>query len=294
MNHNPRNLRKAAVLVASLDDRRADEILAQMSAGQAEAVRQAVARLGHVHPDEQREVIEEFIRLGPLVPDHEPSGIELTDPRCATFATAHTTYTLEHQPAYRLGIESPSDVLDEASAETLAAFLAGEQPQTVAVFVSHLPSQRAADVLAALPDELQIDVARRVVELEETDPEVLREIERGLAARLAQLAAAERRRTAGLSALGSILQAVPSGTRRHILAGLGHHDREIPAGRQHAAQPPMTFSELEQLDGKSLGVVLRQAHGELLVLALAGAARNSSSDRCRCFHPPRRSCFAGR
>ncbi len=286
MNHNPRNLRKAAVLVASLEDRHVEEILQQMSPAQAAAVRRAVDRLGDVDPREQREVIEEFFRLGPLVPDREPSGIELTDPRCATIAAARTTYDREHSSAYCLGTESMSDIIDEASAETLAAFLTGEQPQTIAVLVSHLPSQRAADVLAALPDELQIDVARRVVELEETDPEVLREIERGLAARLAQQAAAERRRTAGLSALGNILQAAPSGTRRHILAGLGH--REAPAGRQHAAQPPLTFSELEQLDGKSLGAALRQANGELLVLALAGA-RAEFVERALPLFPPTKS-----
>ncbi|MEX2112371.1 MAG: FliG C-terminal domain-containing protein [Pirellulales bacterium] len=285
MSHKSRNLRKAAVLVSSLDDERAAAILDHMPPAQAAAVRQAVDRLGHVDPAEQHEVIEEFFRLGPLLPDREPSGIELTDPRCAALATTRAICEREFPQHYGHQAELASDALDAASAETLAAFLAREQPQTIAVLVAHLPSQRAADVLAALPGELQVDVARRVVDLEETDPKVLREIERGLESWLTQQAAAERRRVAGLTALGNILEAAPSRTRSHILAGLGQHDRDVPQRQEPIAPPSLTFFDLEQLDAKSLGVVLRQAHGELLLLALAGA-RPEFVERALALFPP--------
>jgi flagellar motor switch protein FliG len=164
-----------------------------------------------------------------------------------------------------------SNVLAEASAECLAVFLSREQPQTIAVLISHLSSRRAAEVLAALPAELQVDVARRVVELDEPDPAVLREIERDLHTWLTQHAAAERRRIAGLTALGNILEAAPAGTRQHILAGLGQRKSSASSRSQPSAQPSLTFADLEQLDSKSLGAVLRRAHGEVLVLALTGA-----------------------
>jgi flagellar motor switch protein FliG len=268
MHYNSRNLRKAAVLLTSLDEERAAAILAQMAPAPAAAVRRAMDRLGYVDASERDEVIEEFFRLGPLLPARDAVGIELTDPRCAEFAALAPLDDRSHDTRYAGHM---SDVLAEASAESLAAFLSREQPQTIAVLISHLSSRRAAEVLAALPSELQIDVARRVVELDEPDPAVLREIERGLQTWLTQHAAAERRRIAGLTALGNILDAVPAGTRQHILTGLGHREHSAAPRSLPSGPPSLTFGDLEQLDGKSLGAVLRRAHGELLVLALAGA-----------------------
>jgi flagellar motor switch protein FliG len=268
MNHNSRNLRKAAVLVTSLDEERAASILAQMASAQAAAVRRAIDRLGYVDASERDEVIEEFFRLGPLLPARDAGGIELTDPSCAEYAALAPLSDRSHDARY--GGHIP-DVLTEARPETLAVYLSREQPQTIAVLISHLSSRRAAEVLAALPAALQIDVARRVVELDEPDPAVLREIERDLHAWLTEHAATERRRVAGLTALGNILEAAPIGTRQRILAGLGQHQHSASQGSQASAPPSLTFTDLEQLDGKSLGAVLRHAHGEVLVLALAGA-----------------------
>ena len=81
-----------------------------------------------------------------------------------------------------------------------------EQSQTIALVVSRLPSQLAAEVLAGLPSERQVEVARRVVDLDQTDPAIVDEIERGLAAWLAEQTAAQHRRADGMTALKPILE----------------------------------------------------------------------------------------
>ena len=91
----------------------------------------------------------------------------------------------------------PFRALHEASPRSLAPFLEREHPQTIAVIVSHLPSDRAAEVLAGLPGDLQIEVARRLVDLEETDPEILQEVERGLESWLCEQVRSDRRRGPG-------------------------------------------------------------------------------------------------
>ena len=64
----PSSIRKAAVLVVSLRRATADKLLAQMPRRLAERIRDAVATLGDVEPDEQRAVIEEFQEIGPFSP----------------------------------------------------------------------------------------------------------------------------------------------------------------------------------------------------------------------------------
>ena len=77
MQKESSNLRKAAVLVASLDRSAADTLLNEMSPDQAQRLRRAIVELGLVDPEEQSQTIEEFFRIGPLVPEKFPAGIEL-------------------------------------------------------------------------------------------------------------------------------------------------------------------------------------------------------------------------
>lgn len=269
MKDSRRNLRKAAMLVASLDERNAAALLAQMTPAQAQAVKRAIETLGPIDAGEQHEVIQEFFRVGPLVPGKQPSGIELDDrlPKRLCFSRA-SDGALSESATSRT---PPFRFLHEAPAHSLVPFLQREHPQTVAVVVSHLPAERAAEVLAGLSGELQIEVARRLIDLDEADPEILREVEQGLEAWLGQQVRGDRRRAAGLAALNNILGAASPQTKQHILANLTRHDRELAAQLKGPQVPAMTFAEIEQLDSAALSVVLRHASRELLVLALAGS-----------------------
>ena len=106
MKDKYRSLRKAAVLVASLDAERARAVLAQMSPTHAAVVRKPIDDLGQLDPAEQEQVIEEFFRIGPLVPDREPSGIDLVDPRSLVPESV--------MPAYAFLAEKPLRVADTA------------------------------------------------------------------------------------------------------------------------------------------------------------------------------------
>lgn len=265
------NLRKAAVLVASLEPEHAAALLAQMTSSQAQSVRRAVERLGDVDADEQREVIDEFFRIGPLMPDKQPSGIELDDRLPAHLARSPVEASQPSAPPGRGA--APLNFLDEASPQALAGVLEREHPQTIAVVVSHLGAERAVEVLAHLRPESQVEVARRLSDLDQTEPEIIHEVERGLQAWLGRQMNAQRRGTAGSAALGKILEAAGPRMKQHILSHLNRDSRPAPSMTAVAERsaPPLTFDQLEHLDAASLTVVLHHAQPELLVLALAGS-----------------------
>lgn len=283
MTRPPRNVRKAAILIASLDAEHAEGLLRQMSPAQAQTLRQAVDGLGEIDPREQGDVIEEFFRIGPLVPDEDPAGIELDAPLPASMAAG---ISRDSPLAGCAGEASlPFRFLDEAPPEKLAPFLAREHPQTIAVVISHLPADRAAEVLAHLPAELQSEVARRLVDLEETDAEVLREVERGLESWLCSEVRGERRQTAGVAALAGILSAANPRARHDILSNLARHDRELAGKLELPAGPALSFSDLQHMDSASLAVVLHRAEPELVLLALAGAAPRFAERAIELFQP---------
>lgn len=270
-------LRKAAILVSSLDAQTADQILEQMPEEQAGQVRRMMVELGDVDPREQQRVIDEFFRHGsaPAAPadDDSQGGVELAPDlaRRLEQASRPAPRLFEHDAVEQAVREAPFRFLREADAARLTPFLAGEHPQTIALVISHLPPERAAAVLAALDGTLQADVLRRLTNLDETDPEIMREVERGLESKILEQARGERRRAAGLIAAADILDAAEPAAKRTLLANLARHDRPL-AGTLRPQPPNFEFDDLERLDDAALSRVFATADTELTTLALAGAS----------------------
>ena len=92
--------------------------------------------------------------------------------------------------------------------------LVREHAQTIAVVLSHLPPERAAALLAALPEKLQADTIERLSALGETDAECVtvieRELEVWLATRTEDRGAMARRARVG----DEILAAADAKSRR--------------------------------------------------------------------------------
>ena len=212
-----------------------------------------------------------------MVPRRDPSGIELDGQLPADLHVGGDAALVPLQaPAAGDDAQCPRfHFLHEAPAESLSPYLEREHPQTIAVVVSHLPAGRAAQVLAALGTDLQLEVARRLVDLNETDPEILREVERGLESWICREVRGDGGRTAGMAALLNILEKADPLTKENILAHLGGESRQALTKAEpcEPAAPPPAFADLERLDERPLGVVLAHAAPELLLLALAGASQ---------------------
>ena len=263
--------RKAAILIASLEPSTADKLLAQMSREQAEAILRAVDELGGIDAAEQEAVIDEFFRIGPMLPEQKPAGIDLDSELAKRIGGS--SRPAESSRAARPSRQTPFQSLQDTCGTTLASRLRNEHPQTIAVVVSHLPPEKGADLLANLSPSSQAEVARRLVDLEEADPEILFEIERGLATWLNEHQRSSRRRTAGMIALESILAAADPLAHETMLANLVRHDRRLANQLTARESRSYGFNDLHELDDASLSKVLGQSDQDVLTLALAGAGK---------------------
>ncbi|MGW8256828.1 MAG: FliG C-terminal domain-containing protein [Thermoguttaceae bacterium] len=264
-------IRKAAILVASLDRKAADAVLEQLTPEQSRRVRQAVVILNEISDDEQKTVIDEFFQNKPRAFPEEPSGIDLQSPLAAKYATRNNP----SKPANAAPVEQrkPFVALREAEANKLARLLSVERAQTIALVLAHLTARQAGAVLSRLEPNLQAEVTKRLVYLEETDPAILREVEEALESRLSQQVHMQRRRVAGLKALGGILEASEDKVRMQIMNNLATHDQSL---LQRIMPEPMEFDELIELDDSTLLEVFRAVDPLLIMPALLGAAPDLS------------------
>jgi flagellar motor switch protein FliG len=144
MTNVTNKLRKAAVLIRSLDADTAAIMLGQLSAEEATAIRAAMRELGPLNLDEQADVAAEFRRGRTSTSNASASGVELSLSSFGDSAAREAADSLSKSTSAKR-----FEFLDDAPVKSLAPRLEREHPQTIAVVLAHLSPARAAELLAA-------------------------------------------------------------------------------------------------------------------------------------------------
>jgi flagellar motor switch protein FliG len=275
-------VRKAAILVRSLDGRTADSLLGQLPADQAARVLETARQLGDIDPVEQQQVLDEFLARGArrnvAALDDAERGVEYVGNLSADGDSPPA------RPPLSLAEQSPRpsssfQLLHQSAADDLARLLATEHPQTIALVLAHLSSDHAADVLHCLKPSVQVEVLRRLLDLDEANPAALEAVKRGLESRLTQHLRGKQRRTAGLATVRQILRAAGPIAERQLQQTIAVNDPELARllgapPRQETAEEPDSrheFERLASLPDADLLAVAQVVSTQCLALALAAA-----------------------
>lgn len=266
MAQTPENLQKAALFVAALDAETADALLDRLQPAQAGLLRRVLVELDDAENELQRAVVAEFVGCAPRALDAAAESAKSPDqePSPALYGAAAYDQSGRRTPS----IEVPFRFLHEAPGEDLSELLEGEHPQTVAVVLSHLPAQRAAEAVASLSEAVQADVLRRLARLDETDTATLQAVEAELERRFRNRFPADRGRSSGVGAVQSILSEASPAVRRSLLAGISRQDPKLAT---RLTRPSLTFADLPQLADATLRTLCDETDPEILAVALAGA-----------------------
>ena len=167
------------------------------------------------------------------------------------------------------------DLLRWMDPETIANVLSSEHPQVGAVVISVLTSDAAATALSSLNTNRQADLLYRAARLQSVRTEAVADLEIVLAQ---AEKARERSASLVLGGQGDVAKIVNSLNRpagEEVLRLMRKKDKHLAAAIEDEM---FVFEDLNKLDAKSLGAVLRMVESTTLALALKGA-ESAMSDR---------------
>lgn len=261
-------LRKSAILLISLDKDVAAKILRKLSREQVEDVTREVAILGDVENEARQAIIEEFYHLALARTYVRDGGI--------TYASELLHKSLPGEEAQRvirqierMVYEKPFGFLQKAESENLLTFIQEEHPQTIALILSHLSSEKASELLSRLPAARQVEVIKRVCNMEQTSPEVIKEIEQGLEHRLQGIISERMQKVGGVECVAEILNFVDRGTEKGILTSLEEDDADLV---EQIRRLMFVFEDILQVNDKGVQAMLREVETADLALALRTAS----------------------
>ena len=153
-------------------------------------------------------------------------------------------------------------------ANVLASYLKKEYPQTVAVVLSHIASEHAAEVLGVLPEEFALDVVGRMLTMESVQTEILEQIEATLRQEfMTNLSRSSKRDPHEMMA--GIFNNFDRQTEARFLTALEEERRD---SADRIKQLMFTFDDLGKLDAASVQTLLRDVEKSDLAISLKGAS----------------------
>ncbi len=261
-------IRKAAIVLLALGPEVSGQLLKHMESEAVERVVRELAGLGRVDDETMRRVVEEFYQLALAQSFMGEGGLD--------FAKEALRQALDPQDADRiLGQiqtqvrKSPFSFLQKAEAEHVLTFIQDEHPQTIALIVCHLPYHRAAEILGGLPMQKQIEVIKRIANMEQTNPDVIREVEQGLESRLANMLGQSMEKTGGVETVAEILNLADRATEKAIMEGLEGEDPDLV---EEIRRLMFVFEDIMLVNDKGIQAVLKEVDNDELALALKTAS----------------------
>jgi flagellar motor switch protein FliG len=260
--------KKAAVLLVALGPDRASEIFKHLHYEEIESLSLEMAKMQHIEPNMTTRIMEELAATVTAYDSIAAGGVEyareVLEKAIGSERAAEIIGRLSSVIEMR-----PFEFLRRTAPEQIVAFMRNEAPQTTALVVANLHTTLAAQVLANLPEEDQAEIALRIAKMGETSPDVVKQVEDVMRAKLATIVQNEYTTTGGVKSLAEILNHTDRPTERNVLDSLTETDEELAAEVRRLL---FVFEDIVKLDDRSIQLVLREADQKDLALALRGVS----------------------
>ena len=257
---------KAAVFLITIGTTRAADVLKFLSEREIEAISAEMASLWRVKADTADSVVQELAERFDSQSEFAMGGPQfarevlehLLGPTRAEEILGQITAQAELRPF---------DFLRRTPPEQIATFLADEAPQTIALVVASLHTTLGAKVLGCLAPEIQANVAMRIATMEDTNPGVVEDVERGLRLKLSNVLTQEFSQAGGVDSLAELLNRAGRSTERTVLEAIAETDGELA---DEIRQKLFTFDDIVVLNDRDIQLLLREVDQKDLGLALRG------------------------
>lgn len=264
---NTADLRKAAILLMSLPEATAAQLMSKLEPKQVEVVSIEIAKMGIISGEEQQTAIEEFANANPTQLTGRSGGLEVAKSLVEQALGKAAGVTLEN---VRQSIEAmPFGFLQKVDSQNLLTFIIDEHPQTIAVILCHLPPAQAAEIMRGLPPERQTSVIRRIAIMGQTSPEIIDEVERGLQNRMSSVMSQQFENAGGVEAVAEILNVIDRATERSLLENLAQEDAELV---EEIRRLMFVFDDVAKLSNRDIQALLKNVESSQWAMALKGAS----------------------
>jgi flagellar motor switch protein FliG len=264
---NMSGTQRAAVLMLLLGEQQAADIIRYLNPKEVQALGAAMVSVSDLSQEAVNTVLDDFVAT---IKRQTSLGLGTTDYVENVLKRALG----DDKAASVLGRITPGhgskglEILSWMDARSIADMIQNEHPQVVAIILSVLEHEVAADVLNFLPAETRPEVIQRVASLETVQPSAMEELESIMKKQFSNNSSAKSSSFGGVKAAAKIMNLTKTDLEAAVMKGLGVLDPELT---QKIQDNMFTFENLTGVDNKGIQVLMRNVEPDLMMSALKGA-----------------------
>ncbi|MEE4225736.1 MULTISPECIES: flagellar motor switch protein FliG [Pseudomonas syringae group] len=258
---------KAAVLLLSLGETDAAQVLRHMGPKEVQKVGVAMAQMRNVHREQVEEVMSEFVDI---VGDQTSLGVGSDG-----YIRKMLTQALGEDKANGLidrillgGNTSGLDSLKWMEPRAVADVIRFEHPQIQAIVVAYLDADQAGEVLGHFDHKVRLDIILRVSSLNTVQPAALKELNQILEKQFSGNANTSRTTLGGIKRAADIMNFLDSSIEGALMDSIREVDEDLSVQIEDLM---FVFNNLSDVDDRGIQALLREVSSDVLVLALKGS-----------------------
>lgn len=262
-------VQKAAILFITLGPEASSGILKKLPEAEIQKITYEIANITSVTSEQREEILNEFLQINKARDYIIEGGMDYAKQLLAKALGSQRASEILEKVSEATAQYRPFSIARKADSHQLLNVIMSEQPQTIALILCYLQPDKAAQVMAELPEEIQTEVAYRIATMSNTSPMVIKEIEAVLESKLSSVVRTEMTTLGGVETLVGILNSVDRSTEKNITEGLEREDAEL-ADKVKGSM--FVFEDIVSLDDVSIQRILREVDSSQLSLALKGCS----------------------
>ncbi len=262
-------VQKAAILFITLGPEASAGIIKKLPEREIQKITYEIANITSVKPEQKAEIFKEFIEMNKAKEYLSEGGLDYARDLLGKALGTQRAKEILDKVAEATEQYRPFAIARKADAHQLLNVIGNEHPQTIALILCYLQADRAGQIMSALPEELQGEVAYRIATMSNTSPMVIKEIEKVLNSKLSSVVRADVTVLGGVERIVDILNQVDRTTEKNITEGLEKEDPELA---EKVKESMFVFEDIITLDDVAIQRVLREVESKELALALKGCS----------------------
>ena len=261
-------IEKAAILLVSLGEEQAAEVLKHLGPREVQKIGHAMAALKSVPRTRVETVLDDFNKTA-----QESAAMHVDSD---AYVRSVLTKALGDDKASNLisrilqgGDTAGIEGLKWMDAPTVADLIKNEHPQIIATILVHLDHDQASDILNQFTERLRNDVVLRIATLEGIQPAALKEMNDVMMRILSGSSNIKKAAMGGVRPVAEILNFMGSANETAVVDAIREYDPDLA---QKILDEMFVFENLNDLDDRSIQLLLREIQSDSLILAMKGAS----------------------
>ncbi len=257
---------KTAVILLSLNDDIAADILSMMKEEQVQEISRVMATLGKIDIIKSANIIVEFKRE--MANSAYLSGdIETTRKVLSKFLDKESVENI--LSTVKSNEDNVWDRLSSVNEELFASYLRDEHPQTIAVIFSKLQPNYLSRVMSCLPENLAMDVITRIINMTSIKKEALMDIGKTLKSEFITSFGKRSFKHDNYQLVAEMFNNMDASNEEKYLSML---DSRSPEASEKVRDLMFTFEDLVNLTPSSIQIILNNVDRKALITAMKGAS----------------------